>query len=90
MYSLAELKDLINSFKEDASAYDIEYVLISLFRLLMMEWEVFMYFRLIKKMKKNYWIDTENVGEEWQNYENLAAFLEEMYNSALYCEEDYE
>lgn len=87
IYQLHKLKDLLDVFKREVKSFDIEYDEDKYIPISDDGMGGFYVFSSNKEDDKIYWIDTENVGNEWKIYDDLADFLDEMYKTALYIEE---
>lgn len=83
IYSLKSLKDLKEQFINDANNFEIEYTKDKFIPIANDGMGGFYVFSSNKNDEKIYWIDSENVGQEWMYYQNLEEFLNEMYNAVL-------
>lgn len=87
MFSLENIKNEAEEFANCADEYEIDYNVDKYIPIADDGMGGYYAFLSSTNSEKIYWIDTENVGNEWKSYNDLSSFLKEMLESVLYNEQ---
>lgn len=87
LYSLKQIKEETNELKEYSDSYEIDYDNNKYIPIANDGMGGYYAFLSDREDEKIYWIDTENVGNEWKQYKDLSEFLNEVLEFVLNTEE---